>query len=132
MVEGRHRLDVVLEQGVHKAVVEIETCWIDLARAIGQHACPSDAETIGFEAQLGHEGNIEAEAAIVVARDVPGVAIADHARRMGKAMPDAGARTIGEVGALYLIRRGGAPPHEMIRKRVPLLQDRLEDNQVLG
>jgi hypothetical protein len=100
----------VVQQTVHKPFIEIEPRGVHLARAIGQHACPSDAETISLEAKLGHERYIEPEAPIMVAGDVPCVAITDHARRMGKAMPDAGARIIGERGALYLIRGGGAPP----------------------
>ena len=70
VVEGHDGLDIVRLEFVDEIVVELESGRVDGAGAIGDHARPGDAKTVGLEAHLGHEGHILAKMMIVVACDV--------------------------------------------------------------
>ena len=91
VIERQHRLDALLEQRVHQALVEIEAGAVHPARALGEDSGPGRTEAIGCQAELAHQGDVRAEPAVVVARDVAGIPAVDAARRAHEAVPDAGA-----------------------------------------
>ncbi len=131
VIEREQRLDVVLEQLVDEAVVEIQSCGVHLAGARGQDAAPRNAEAVRLHSELSHQRNIFGPTAIVIARDVASVAIAHQSVRVHEAMPDARASAVSNRRAFDLICSGCTAPQKPIRKccgahRVPqtLLQRR--------
>src|SRR5256885_2290111 len=75
-----------------------------------QDAAPRDAEAVRVEPQVGEQRDVFGGAAVVIAGDVPRVAVGGEPRRVGEAVPDARPRAVGERRALDLVRgRRGAP-----------------------
>src|SRR5262249_56150977 len=75
-------------------------------------------EGVGRKMRAGDEGEVLAPAVIVVARNVPRIAVLHAARRMGEDVPDALAAPVFIGRALDLIARGGRAPEEVDGKRV--------------
>ena len=118
VVERGHRRDAGGEQLIDQALVEAQAGSVDASAALGQHAAPGDAEAVGGEAEILHQRDIVAHAAVVVAGDGAAVAVVDAPGRARKAIPDAGASAIGQRRAFDLVGRRGAAPEEAGRKRV--------------
>src|SRR5207344_316865 len=76
-----------------------------------------DAEAVGTQPDRRHRGDVLGVAAVVVARDIAGVAVQDRARSMREAMPVARARAVGERRTLDLICRRRGAPQEPLRER---------------
>ena len=113
-VKQRERgLDAVREQRIDQPVVEIETRRIDRAAAARQDATPRRAEAIRLQSELAHQSDIVGVAPVMVAGDVAGLAVADEARRVREALPDARSRAVGQRRALDLICRGRSAPEEL-------------------
>src|SRR5205085_2042095 len=114
VVEGGDGGDAGGEQRVHQPPVEVEAALVDGAGAARQHARPGDGEAVGGEAEVPHQRDVRLHAAVVVAGDVAGVAVAHGVRRVGEAVPDARAGTVGERRALDLVGGGGGAPEEAV------------------
>ena len=117
-VEERHvRVDAVAEQLVDEPVVEVETCCVDAAAALGQDARPRDREAERVEAELAHQRDVVAVAVVEVARDRAVVAVPDLAGRGAEAVPDALAAAVFVRRAFDLVRGGCRAPDEVGRER---------------
>src|SRR5207302_4014976 len=100
------------EQFVDETVVEVQAASIDGRAAVRQNARPRDREAIRIEAQGGHERDVLAIAAVVVARDVPAAPVLDHARAAAELIPDRGLLAVSVVRSLDLIRARRDTEHE--------------------
>ena len=119
MIEGEEGLNPVFQERIDQLVVEVEARRIHCASAGRQDSAPGDAEAVGFEPQAPHQSNILGRAAIMIASDVAGVPVVHQTGRVGKAVPDAGAGSIGEWRALDLVGcRGTAPKKSAGKLRV--------------
>jgi hypothetical protein len=108
--ECRVWCDVRRQQRVDEMIIEIEATLVDTSGATRQHAAPTDAEAIRLQTESLHERHVVAPAIIVIARDIPGVAIRRPTGTVRESLPYAGACTVGERTAFDLIgRRRGAP-----------------------
>ena len=72
MVERHDRLNIVSQKLIDQIMIELDTRRVDGTRAIGNHARPSNRETVRLEPHLGHERHILTEVMIVVARNIGG------------------------------------------------------------
>src|SRR4029434_619573 len=70
------------------------------------------AEAIRVHAELLHQRDVLGVAPIVIAGNVAGIVVAEHPRRMRKALQDAGARAVGKRGAFDLIGGRRAAPEK--------------------
>ena len=118
VIEREEGLDVVLQQFVDEPLVEAEAGGIDAAATLGEHAAPRHAEAVGLEAEVAHQRHVLPEAAVVVAREIARVAVADPAGRVREAVPDGGAGAVGERGAFDLVGRRRGTPGEAGREGV--------------
>ena len=123
--ERRERLDVVREQLVDEAVVEVEPRLVDRPAAGRQDARPRDREAKRVQPELAHQPDVVAIAVVEVARHVAGVAVADLPGRRAEPVPDALAAAVLVRGALDLVRRRGGAPDEIGRKRAVLCRHRV-------
>ena len=90
------RHDAVFQQLVDQSRIETQALGVDPAGALGQHACPIDAEAIALQAERAHQLHVVLVAVVVIAGDVTGITVGHHARRVRKPLPDAGAGAIGQ------------------------------------
>ena len=116
VVQRHHGGEPVREQRVDQAVVEVQAARVDRALPGRQNAAPGDAEAVGVEPELAHQRDIVGEAVVLVAGDVARLAPQGTAGGVGKAVPDARARAVGERRALDLIGGRGRPPEEVAGK----------------
>jgi hypothetical protein len=80
------------------------------------HARPRHREAVGVEAEVLHQGDIVAEAVVVVARDVTVVG-ADHgAGHAAEGVPDGCRAAVLEGGAFDLVGGGGRAEEEALRR----------------
>src|SRR5690606_25009317 len=116
VIERAERLDAGFEQAVDEALVMVEPGLVHPTLAFREDAAPGDREAVGLHAKFAHEADVLAPAAILVAGDVARVAVQHHARPAHEAVPDARARAVGQGRAFDLVRRGRAPPKELLRE----------------
>ena len=112
MVDREHRLDGPLAQPIHKPPVVVETFLIGGAAAVGLYPRPGDGEAVGLQAEARHEIQALFEAVVLVAGDVPGVAVQDVARRVGEGVPDGDAAPVLVHRAFDLIGGGCRTPQK--------------------
>ena len=117
MVQRHDRRDVALEQLVDEPCVEVEAALVDRPATLREDPRPGHAEAIRLEPDLLHQVEILRPAVVVVAGDVPGVAVLGHAGRVTEAVPDRLAAPVLGDGALDLVRGRGGPPQEISRER---------------
>ena len=106
--------DVMGEKFVNERLVERHALLVDLSHAIGDDARPGDREAVRLHAHLRHEGDVLAEAVVVVARDLE----IRHTRHRLVEVLHGHALAILVPRALDLVGRGGSTPQEVIRKRL--------------
>ena len=112
VVERHDRRDVIAEQLVDDAVVEVEARRVHAAAALGQHARPGDREAERGRPEVTDEADVLDVAMVEVARDRAVVAVAHLARRAAEAVPDALAAPVELARPLDLVRRGADTPEE--------------------
>src|SRR4029078_7172122 len=116
MIERRERDDIVFQQRVDQAAVEVEPALIDLAASLRQDARPGNREAVGPQTQLLHQRDILAPAVVVVAGQVAGAAVLDTPWRMSKAIPDRLALAVFIPGTFDLVGSGCRAPQEALGK----------------
>src|SRR5438067_929249 len=79
-------------------------------------ARPGDAQTIGLQPQLLHDGDIFAPSMQVITCDVAGMAGEDRALFAAEHLPHAQTPTAAGADAFNLVRRGGNAPYEILWK----------------
>ena len=114
--EGAVGLNVVGEQFVDEAVVEVEALGVGCAGALRIDARPGDGEAVGLEAEGLHESDVFFVAMVVIVGDVAGVSVVGLAGGVGEGVPDGGAATVFVDCAFDLIGGGGGAPEEAFRK----------------
>src|SRR5687768_11162974 len=113
VIKRRVRLDAARKERIDETRIEIDSLPVHSAESVPKYPAPRDAESVGIEAEAGHQRNVSFVTAIVIAGDVPGVSVFSQPRRMGETMPDAGSRSISERRPFDLIRRRGCSPHKI-------------------
>ena len=88
VVERRAGLDPGGEQLVDQPRVEVEPLRVGLARAERLHARPRDREAVGLQAEPLHQRDVLAEAPVVVAGHVAGVAALHAPGLLAEHVPD--------------------------------------------
>ena len=109
-------LNVVCEEFVDEAVVEVEALGVGCAGALRIDARPGDGEAVGLEAEGLHELHVFFVAVVVIVGDVAGVSVVGLAGDVGEGVPDGGAAAIFVDGAFDLIGGGGGAPEKSLRK----------------
>ena len=117
VVQRHDRRDVALEQLVDEPCVEAEAALVSRPATLREDPRPGDAEAIRLEPELLHQVEVLRPAVVVVAGNVPGVAVLGHAGRVTEAVPDRLAAAVLVDGALDLVRGRGGPPQEISRER---------------
>ena len=117
VIERRGRLHALLEKALAEAPIEVDALLVRGAHPGGLDPGPGDAEAIRVEAVGSDEVDVLGPAVIVVAGDIPGVAVCDVAGRVTEGVPDGWAAAILVDGALDLVAGGGGSPGEVRRKR---------------
>src|SRR5262245_47518153 len=92
------------EERVDEAIVKVEAGGVEGTGAVWEHARPGYAEPIRLEADLFHQRDVFAVAAVVVASDVAALAAPDCAGPATEHVPHARAFAVGVVSALDLVR----------------------------
>src|SRR3546814_6965653 len=82
VVERGERLNPVREQFVDQPLVEIEPGVIDAPGAVGQHPPPGDREAVRLQPERLHQRHVVAPAAVMIARDLAGVALDRKSTRL--------------------------------------------------
>ena len=116
VVQRHDRLDLVREQLVDDSVVEVEPGVVHAPVALGQHPRPRDREPERVDAEVVREGDVVAVAVVEVARQRAALAVADVARLLAEAVPDAEPAPVGLGRALDLVRGRGCAPEERLRE----------------
>src|SRR3954451_22856669 len=130
--ERRERLDVVREQLVDEAVVEVEAGLVDRTAARRHDPRPRDREPERVEPELAHQLHVLGIPVVEVARPLPGVAVPNLPRRGAEAVPDAFSASVLLGRALDLVRRRGGAPEEVGRERALLGMHRCPLGQFAG
>ena len=125
MEEGRERLDLVREQLVDEAVVEIEAGLVDRAPTRRDDARPRDREAKRVEAELAHQRHVVGVPVVEVAGPLARVTVPDLPGGRAEPVPDALAAAVFVRGALDLVRGRGGAPDEIGRKRAVLCRHRV-------
>src|SRR5580765_41220 len=112
--ERRERLDAVRKQLVHESIVEVESRRVDLPAPLRHDARPRDREAERVEPELSHQRDVVAVAVVEVARDLPGVAVADLSGRRAEPVPYAFASSVLVCRTLDLVRGGSGAPDEIV------------------
>ena len=112
VVERRHRLQPPLQHPVDQPVVEVDAFPVDL-HAVGHHPRPGRREAVGVEARVAHQVEVRLPAVVVVAGDLPVLAVDDVAGDLGEGVP------VGAAGpavgmALDLVGGGGGGEEEAL------------------
>ena len=82
-------LDAGFEEAVDQATVKVEPAGLDLAVTVGQDARPGEREPVRFQAQVAHQFDVGLPPAVVVRRDVAGIAVLHPAGGVREPIPDA-------------------------------------------
>src|SRR5690606_14467945 len=77
-------------------------------------AGPGQGETVGAQAEFGHERDVLAPAVVVVGGDVAGVAVADPAGGAGVGVPDGRCAAVLRGGSLDLVGGRRGTPEEAL------------------
>jgi hypothetical protein len=99
VVERDRGFDARGEQRVDQVGVEGEARRVDRPQLLGgdvrRDPRPRHRESVGGEPEVGHEGDVLAEAVVVVHGHVAGVVARDPARRVREGVPDRGGAAVG-------------------------------------
>ena len=114
------RLDVSLQQLVDEPRIEIDALLVDAAGALGEDASPGDAESVGVDAQLGHQRDVLFVAPVVIAGDIASLIEPGVAGSVRETVPDTATGAVGGGRAFDLVGRGGRAPQETVGKLVGL------------
>src|SRR5690606_32221836 len=114
VVEGGDGLDALVQQFVGEAPVEVEALLDGGAAPGGLDAGPGQGETVGAQAEFGHERDVLAPAVVVVGGDVAGVAVADPAGGAGVGVPDGRCAAVLRGGSLDLVGGRRGTPEEAL------------------
>ena len=118
VVERDERRDVLRVERVEQAVVEARALRVPRAdRAVRHEPRPAEREPVLPHAELRHQLDVLAEAVVVVARDVAGVAVRGRARRVRERVPDRRASPALGRRALDLVRGGRRAEVEVRRQQ---------------
>jgi hypothetical protein len=112
VIEGQPGRDVVGEQLVDEAAVEVEATPLDPPRPLGLHPRPGDREPVRGEAQLRHEGDVLAVTDVVLRGHVTGVALERAAGCVAEGVPDRPAPAVDLHCPLDLVGGGGGAEDE--------------------
>jgi len=104
--------DIVLEQQVDQALVEVEAGPIraQTAASFRLDTRPRDGEAIGLQAKFAHQRHVLAHAMVVVVGGLARAAVDDLAGDGGEAVPDTLATPTLARGPLNLVGRGRHAP----------------------
>ena len=118
VVEGDQGLNAVFQQLVNQLVIKAQTGLVDFAVAVGDDAGPADGETVGFDTELFHQGDVFTVAVINIAGNIAGIAEANvpGGGVVAEIVPDARALAVFVPGAFALIGGAGNAPEEVFRK----------------
>jgi hypothetical protein len=118
VIQRRVGLDLVLEQLVDEAVVEVEAGRVRRTASLRDHSRPGDREAKGVEPEPSDQLDVLPVAVVRVARHRTVVAVAHVAGYRTEAVPDALTATVLVRGPFDLIRGRGRAPGEGGRKVV--------------
>ena len=116
MKERDEWADAVFEQSVDELIVEGDAFFVDPACDVGGKARPREGETVVLDAELRHQLNIVAEAVVMVAGDIAGIAVKDLSIPMGERIPDRSTLSSLKSSTLDLVGRGCRAPDEVLAK----------------
>ncbi len=132
VVERHQRGDPALQQRVHEPAVVRQAGRVRAAPAVRLDARPGDGEPVSAGVQLGRQGDVLLEPVVVVARDVPGVAVRGPPGLVAERVPDRPAFPVLAGRALDLVGGGRHTPQESRREGVTLLAVRWTHPILLG
>ena len=111
--ERRERFDVVRQQLVDEAVVEVEPGLVDRSAARRNDPRPRDREAKRVEPEVAHQRHVVGVAVVEVAGWFPRVAVPDLPGRRAEPIPDTLATAVLVHRAFDLVRRRGGAPEEI-------------------
>ena len=117
MKQRAEGLDAGIEQPIDQPIVECESGSVDLPATVGQHARPRDAEAIGLQPDLPHQGDVLAIAMVVIAGNLPAVPFEDRAGARAEDVPRARTAPILACRALDSDRPLWRPPTRSRQER---------------
>jgi len=116
MIERHEWHDVMFEELIDDAIVEIDAFLIGRAVAVGNHAWPRERDARGIEPELRHHRDIVAIAMVEIARHIAGIAVFDFVRCVREAVPNRLALAVLIPSALDLSGGAGGAPEKVLRK----------------
>ncbi len=99
--------DAVFEKGIDEFVVETDALRIHRAATLRKNARPRERQAIGPQSKVRHQSHVLAEAVVVIAGDIAGVAAENFTRGVGEGIPDGEALAAFQPGPLDLVAGGG-------------------------
>jgi hypothetical protein len=118
MKEGHKRTDVVLEELINEAIVELETFFVHRAVRPADDTGPGNGKPVGLQFYFFHEGDILLIAMVVIAGDPAGRTIRYLSRHIAKIIPDGRHFPVLVPGPLDLVGCGGRAPEKLFGKFV--------------
>ena len=88
MIERHERLDVVFEELVDHAIVEIDALLIGLTHPMRHDSRPRERDARGIESEVGHHRDVFTIEMVEIACDIAGIAMLDFPGRVREAIPD--------------------------------------------
>ena len=116
VIEGREWPNLRFQETVDETAVKIKSLRIRSPRSCSLNPRPRDREAIALHAQAAHDIQVFAIAMVVIAGNVPIVAVLDFVRRVREPIPDGFALAVFIPSALDLIRRRRSSPPEVLRE----------------
>ncbi|MNV55818.1 hypothetical protein D3C71_1480680 [compost metagenome] len=117
MIQGAHRLDPVLQQGINKGIVKFQAFEINLAASLWINPGPGNGEAVRLDAKLLHQCDIFAETVIAVTGDIPVIHIQHFPGNAAERIPDGQASAILLISAFNLIGCRCRSPDEFFWKK---------------
>src|SRR4029077_20878497 len=116
VIEGGEWPNLRFQETIDETAVKIKSLRIRSPRSCSLNPRPRDREAIALHAQAAHDIQVFAIAKVVIAGDIPIVAVLDFMRSVREPIPNGFALAVFIPCALDLIRGRRSSPPEVLRE----------------
>src|SRR2546430_3376971 len=113
MVQGHKGSNTSCQECIHETIIKIQATLIDSSRSLGKNTWPRNGETIGIQAESGHQRYILRHTVVMVGSDISVISLVNLTWSSCELIPDGRTAPIFIRCALYLIGCSCRPPEKI-------------------